>query len=67
MQRVRHANRGRLLLRTPGPVPLWDLHVFNLSRNILIVFQNVPITCCISINWKTFYKGCVDFGPYYRI
>ena len=28
VQRVRHANRGRLLLRTPGPVPLWDLHVF---------------------------------------
>ena len=28
MQRVRHANRGRLLLRTPGPVPLWDLQVF---------------------------------------
>ena len=27
-QRARHANRGRLLLRTPGPVPLWDLHVF---------------------------------------
>ena len=27
-QRVRHANRGRLLLRTPGPVPHWDLHVF---------------------------------------
>ena len=26
--RVRHANRGRLLLRTPGPVPLWDLHMF---------------------------------------
>ena len=28
MQRVRHAYRGRLLLRTLGPVPLWDLHVF---------------------------------------
>ena len=28
LQRVRHANRGRLLLRTPGPVPLWDLQVF---------------------------------------
>ena len=28
LQRVRHANRGRLLLRTPGPFPLWDLHVF---------------------------------------
>ena len=26
--KVRHANRGRLLLRTPGPVPFWDLHVF---------------------------------------
>ena len=28
LQRVWHADRGRLLLRTPGPVPLWDLHVF---------------------------------------
>ena len=28
MQRVWHANRGRLLLRAPGPVPLYDLHVF---------------------------------------
>ena len=28
MQRVWHANRGRWLLRTPGPVPFWDLHVF---------------------------------------
>ena len=28
LQRVWHAERGRLLLRTPGPVPLWDLHVF---------------------------------------
>ena len=28
LQRVRHANRGRLLLWTPGPVPFWGLHVF---------------------------------------
>ena len=28
LQGVRHANRGRLLLRTPGPVAHWDLHVF---------------------------------------
>ena len=28
LQRLRHANRGCLLLRTPGLVPLWDLHVF---------------------------------------
>ena len=25
LQRMRHANRGRSLLLTPGPVPLWDL------------------------------------------
>ena len=28
LQRVQHANRERLLLRTPGPAPLWDLQVF---------------------------------------
>ena len=28
LQRARHANRGRLLLRTPGLVPQWDLQVF---------------------------------------
>ena len=28
LQRLQHANRGRLPLRTHGPVPLWDLHVF---------------------------------------
>ena len=28
MQRAMYANRGRLLLRTPGPVPLKNLHVF---------------------------------------
>ena len=28
LQRVRHANKRRLLLRTPGPVPLWDLQMF---------------------------------------
>ena len=36
MQRVRHAGRGRLLLRTPGPVPLWDLHVF-LRRDLSLL------------------------------
>ena len=28
LQRVRHANRVRFLIRTPGPVTLWDLQVF---------------------------------------
>ena len=39
MQRVRHANRGRLLLRTPGPVPLWDLHVFSCRDQSLLNFS----------------------------
>ena len=28
LQRMWHASRGRWLLRTPGPVPLWGLHMF---------------------------------------
>ena len=36
MQRMRHANSGRLLLRTPGPVPLWDLHVFKCRDQSLL-------------------------------
>ena len=28
MQRVRHVNRGRLLLRTPGPVPVGICNCF---------------------------------------
>ena len=27
LQRVRHAKGGCLPLRTPGPVPLWDLQM----------------------------------------
>ena len=34
MQRVRHANRGRLLLRTPGPVQ----HCKNRVLNSLKIF-----------------------------
>ena len=34
LRRVWHADRGRLLLRTPGPVPL-GLHMFYLLRPIL--------------------------------
>ena len=26
LQQMRHANRGRLILWTPGPDSLWDLH-----------------------------------------
>ena len=37
-----HANRGRLLPRTPGPVPLWDLHVFFQS------LTNLSWTCPVS-------------------
>ena len=36
LRRVWHADRGRLLLRTPGPV-IWDLHMLYLLRPILFV------------------------------
>ena len=39
LRRVWHGDRGRLLLRTPGPVPL-DLHMFYLLRPIL--FRTCP-------------------------
>ena len=65
MQRVRHANRGRLLLRTPGPVPLWDLHVFlcrdqsllNLSRLRTFEFRTplgTSLLPCICFNIKNY-------------
>ena len=34
LQRVRHANRGCLHLRTPGPVLLWDFRMFLMLRPI---------------------------------
>ena len=34
LQRVRYANRWRLLLRTPGLVPFCDLHVSNVETNL---------------------------------
>ena len=40
LRRVWHADRGCLLLRTPGP-PLWDLHMFYLLRPTL--FPNLSL------------------------
>ena len=34
LQRVWHANRGRLLLRTPGPVSLWAWKCSNVESNL---------------------------------
>ena len=48
MQRVRHANRGRLLLRTPGPVPLWDLHVFSCRDQSLL-----NLSCLRTFEFRT--------------
>ena len=48
MQRVRHANRGRLLLRTPGPVPLWDLHVFLFRDQSLL-----NLSCLRTFEFRT--------------
>ena len=43
MQRVRHANRWRLLLRTPGPAPLWDLHVWTCLVSGLLNFKHPSV------------------------
>ena len=48
MQRVRHANRGRLLLRTPSPVPLWDLHVFLCRDQFLL-----NLSCLRTFEFRT--------------
>ena len=40
LQRVWHADRGRLLLRTPGPVPLGPAYVLLVETN---PFPNLPL------------------------
>ena len=44
LQWVRLANRGRLLLRTPGPVPFWSCilrHVTLVSYSIFVIPDNI--------------------------
>ena len=48
LQRVRHANRGLLLLRTPGPVSLWDLQVFKYWDKSLL-----NLTCFRTFEFRT--------------
>ena len=48
LQQVWHANRGRLLLRTPGPVPLWDLHVFQCRDQSLL-----NLSCVRTFEFRT--------------
>ena len=48
LQRVWHAYRGRLLLRTPGPVPLWDLHVFQCRDQSLLY-----LSCLRTFEFRT--------------
>ena len=58
LQRVWHANRGRLLLWTPGSVPLWDLQVFYVETNLfwtclvsgILSFEN-PSVLRTHIKW----------------
>ena len=64
LRRAWHADRGCLLLRTPGPVPsLWDLHMFYLLRPILFwTYRYVTGLCSSNIPryfldfaWWTWY------------
>ena len=64
MQRVRHANRGRLLLRTPGPVPLLDLHVFSCRDQSLLNLSGLrTFKFRISLGTSLFLKADSVF-PY---
>ena len=47
LQRVWHANMGGLLLRTPGPVLLWDLHVFLCRDQSLL-----NLSSCRTLNFE---------------
>ena len=35
LRRMKHANRGRKLLRTPGPVPFWTLDFALYNSNVI--------------------------------
>ena len=72
LQRVWHANRGRLLLRSPGPVPLgpaYDLLVEtnpfpNLSlfyRTMLFGYPSVLSRFCLLYNIYHLCFTCIDF------
>ena len=38
MQRVLNASGERLPFRTPGPVPVSDLHMFKLLTPVILIF-----------------------------
>ena len=62
MQRVRHANRGRLLLRTPGPVPFGTYMCSNVETNLswiclvsgLLNFEHPSVLLFCSFDWSIF-------------
>ena len=56
LRRVWHADRGRLLLRTPGPVPLWLAYVVLVETN---PFPN------LSLFYRTMlFEYFLDFAAY---
>ena len=64
LQRVRHANRGRLFLRTPSPVPIWDLHVLKCRDQSLLnlsCFRTFPLVCCLYKEVYLHIFKCVSF------
>ena len=64
-QRVRHANRGRLLLRTPGSVPLWDLEVFLCWDQSLLnmsCFRTFEFRTSLGLSLLVCYVTCNDIS-----
>ena len=60
-------NRGRLLLRTPGPVPLWDLHVFYCRQkggDLTQSYDKSPYTnrnVETNLSWTCLVSGLLNF------
>ena len=78
LQRVWHADSGRLLLRTPGPVPLGLAYVLlvetnpfpNLSlfyRTMLFEYTSVLSRFCLHKHFSSLRAHCFSLPKYARI
>ena len=72
LRRVWHANRGRLLLRTPGPVPLGLAYILLvetnrfpdlvvISRTTLFEYPSVLSRFCLNQHTTIHVKTCIEF------
>ena len=61
LQRVQHANRGRLLLRIPGPVPRWYLQMFSCRDQSLL-----NLSCFRTFEFRTSLGTSLCYNGQYQ-